>query len=1748
MRAKKIMLKVLSTVTAATMMLGNIPASYVYAAEDNNTSVVEKVQDAYVPSDEEKKERFIAFKKQSYSKTIGGVTITVEGSMPTDSELKIVELKTDDVEDIIYDETLKSVEKAYDITILNEGREYEPYEYDREMTVTFSDIDRLGDGAYSVVHICDDGTVEEMGSTDTILNSTDIEFKTDSFSAYTLVKATASLSVEEGTDQGIALVDEAYGVTTSKIYHMTLTRADNGEHLEAFCLDHGKSASSGTSFTQVGEYSNKEIKRILTVFYADSAAPLPSGNYNGSGYSFTYTEAQALIWAAQKSITGTDNYKTVLASLGTSDTNQEAITDEIESLQSVSNLSSFYVWDPRDSEENSLSGTYQRFITMLGKAVYESTSLSSTSDIWQVGDNAYAYFEETNTSTHNGTLHIIGYGDCWDCVVTSGNKYYVYTDTTGSYAPTGNMQPYRSKKTATDAYSTGSYSATSCWWDYITAIDIEDGITHIGNYMFADSGTRAKVESVVIPSSVKSIGDHAFDYTHTVSSYTFPEGLESIGKFAFRYNTVYAGSVVLPSSVTTVGEWAFFQWEKLTSFTWSENAEVIPNGALQHCESLTNVVIPYGVTYIEGGSMSRNSALTTITIPDSVTTIRQYAFKVEDSFDVDTDSDGTNDMLATTVNATDPFGFTYIDTNDGSTRRYIWGTDKRYIPGETDFYTVKFYSNGGSGTMEDQEIPTSTATALRENTFERDGYSFMGWATSASGSVVYEDEELVTNIGNSGDTIRLYAKWERGYKVTYRATAATGGTIPSDTTLYESGDTVSILEGEPERTGYDFIGWKITRPSGDDTIYSYNDPDANSFTITKQTTLTAQWVKSLSVKYYKNGATSGSVPTDDTEYSSGQSVTVLGNTGGLEKTGYDFTGWNTKADRSGTHYDAEDTFSIIAKTRLYAEWKKAVKVTYASQSGTENVPTDDTVYHVGDTVTVLGRGTMKLAGKTFAGWKNAVGGAIYSEGDTFDIERNTTLTAQWKGRTLTSRVQDGIIAEYDDPSAPQGSTVEPDKTHVYPTYHEEYDNGETADKVPDRTSEIPASDYTLDHNTVDDDGDNTFIATQTSTGFTDDFIITTAAIVSRVLTDITCTYTGSELYIGQAVSKDDITVYAIYTVTYDNGTVITETVGPLASADFRITNDSDPLDDGAVATEAPETIIYVTYDENKDHRVAGYINITRPLGIPTRGIAETGRTATGLRATYPREAEPVGTVLDKDSFTTIITYHVTYEDGSEKDIDVTLTSDDFTLNITTIRDVKVYNVKVTETVTGNSLSCVVTIKGYESSTGFIPVAIEAEEHYFTLTITDILQDTEKGTDESYTREQRTVLKGSVVTASPKEITGYTAATQEQTVTVTEDTELKFYYTKNAETPSDDVLTTYKVTVKDIYYNEKNVMEKSDVRDDYQVVKGTEVTAKALSPIDYIVFGDKVKTVTVTEDIEITFTYKKNASDSDTDNNNDDDEDDDDDKDDDDDTGNSSVTPTPAPTDPDPQPSPDPAPAPSEQEENNDNKDKDKTKKKSTSDNGRDDNEGHSDDGSQSEDENSQYIVNDYDNRETDNTANMRDGDVVIVSPSDDTDDNNRPRRNAVRNVVAALIAGAIAVGLAATGALNYLWMMILMFFTKGKKRKWHGVLTTEKNSFIELRVPEGTSGKTVQDYIDEIKVPASVMDLLMDTKEYTLLPVNTRMSISYTDPVHGFVETDLKADESELYKMLETLKGSGEIDIRIYNKPAKINIDLTYKI
>ena len=89
--------------------------------------------------------------------------------------------------------------------------------------------------------------------------------------------------------------------------------------------------------------------------------------------------------------------------------------------------------------------------------------------------------------------------------------------------------------------------------------------------------------------------------------------------------------------------------------------------------------------------------------------------------------------------------------------------DRTYTANYTPYtYYIRFNANGGTGTMNNQEMAYGTAHNLTANEFEKPEYMFAGWNTQLDGEgTSYEDEEAVRNLtAVDGGIVDLYAQWE----------------------------------------------------------------------------------------------------------------------------------------------------------------------------------------------------------------------------------------------------------------------------------------------------------------------------------------------------------------------------------------------------------------------------------------------------------------------------------------------------------------------------------------------------------------------------------------------------------------------------------------------------------------------------------------------------------------------------------------------------------------------------------------------------------------------------------------------------------------------------------------------------------------------------------------------------------------------------------------------------------------------------
>ncbi|MER8188475.1 carbohydrate-binding protein [Kitasatospora sp. NPDC094015] len=107
-------------------------------------------------------------------------------------------------------------------------------------------------------------------------------------------------------------------------------------------------------------------------------------------------------------------------------------------------------------------------------------------------------------------------------------------------------------------------------------------------------------------------------------------------------------------------------------------------------------------------------------------------------------------------------------------------------------YTVVFDGNGADGgATAAQQLSYDRPAALTAGGFSRTGSGFLGWATSATGAVVYNDGQQVTNLSaTAGATVTLYAVWGR-----FRAPGDTAAPVLSYDFEADKGGTVTDGSG-----------------------------------------------------------------------------------------------------------------------------------------------------------------------------------------------------------------------------------------------------------------------------------------------------------------------------------------------------------------------------------------------------------------------------------------------------------------------------------------------------------------------------------------------------------------------------------------------------------------------------------------------------------------------------------------------------------------------------------------------------------------------------------------------------------------------------------------------------------------------------------------------------------------------------------------------------------------------------------------
>lgn len=145
-----------------------------------------------------------------------------------------------------------------------------------------------------------------------------------------------------------------------------------------------------------------------------------------------------------------------------------------------------------------------------------------------------------------------------------------------------------------------------------------DGLTEIGEYAFSGC---SKLD-IDIPSSVTSIGKHAFENCTSMEEIEIPATITNIDFLTFEN---CSGVKKITGSAEVVGEVAK-QAKAVSCEIVINGGGEIPDRAFKDCGGITAVTIPDGITAIGNNAFANCSSIGSIVIPDSVTSIEYSAF------------------------------------------------------------------------------------------------------------------------------------------------------------------------------------------------------------------------------------------------------------------------------------------------------------------------------------------------------------------------------------------------------------------------------------------------------------------------------------------------------------------------------------------------------------------------------------------------------------------------------------------------------------------------------------------------------------------------------------------------------------------------------------------------------------------------------------------------------------------------------------------------------------------------------------------------------------------------------------------------------------------------------------------------------------------------------------------------------------------------------------------------------------------
>ena len=384
-----------------------------------------------------------------------------------------------------------------------------------------------------------------------------------------------------------------------------------------------------------------------------------------------------------------------------------------------------------------------------------------------------------------------------------------------------------------------------------------------------------------------------------------------------------------------------------------------------------------------------------------------WSTKPEGTQEYDDEGNATGRIIADYSNGQTVYNLSNAHNDNIPAEERDDGVIHLYAIWSKDIYTIQFMSNGGSGTMSNQEMTYGSNEPLSKNLFTRENYTFLYWTeTSINTGSGFTDEstEASTLTKNFNSTVKLYAQWSRVnyYYIEYDGNESTSGSMTRQKVL--SNTRVNLLENTFERANYKFIGWNTERDGSGTSYEDCAEVENLSEEFESSFKLYAQWQKeTFVIRYHSNYSEIDTFV--DVTVNKGDSVLIpsaedlnIVNPDSSKK----FKAWmnnriNVSYKPGSYNVNFGPNNGIVD---LYAYWVNSFNITFDANGGEGSMESMSIEENVSNNLTPC---SFTREFYEFLGWSTDPDASIpdYQDKASITLNSNITLYAIWKRKTAT---------------------------------------------------------------------------------------------------------------------------------------------------------------------------------------------------------------------------------------------------------------------------------------------------------------------------------------------------------------------------------------------------------------------------------------------------------------------------------------------------------------------------------------------------------------------------------------------------------------------------------------------------------------------------------------------------------------------------------------------------------------------------